>query len=106
MIEKRKKTVRSKDAKPGIDVDEKEIDIVLDSIISDISDCTQKMGEQTAENQTAEDLEKKKAEDVRKKAMESIGETRKHKSEGGEDDQDDEETETSFLNEYNGLSSR
>ena len=67
LLEKWKKTVRSNDAKSGINVDEKEIDIILDNIISDISDCTQKLSEQTADKQTAEDLEKEKAEDVRKK---------------------------------------
>ena len=69
----------------GDDYEEKEIDLLLDDIIADISDWQGTLSEQAKENEENEGKEKEKAEYTRQKAMESISETKKRKNPDGDD---------------------
>ena len=84
LINKRKRKVNEEERYSGIEVHEKEIDILMDNIISEMKDCAQKLKEEAEESHSLEDLEKKKVEDTRTKAMEMLGETRKRKCESEE----------------------
>jgi hypothetical protein len=65
----------------GTVVEDREVDIVLDAIREDMTDCLAAINEQKAQSQEREDAEKAKAIDMRKTAMETIGATKKRKSE-------------------------
>ena len=86
LINKRNRKVNEEERASGIEVHEKEIDILMDNIISEMKDCAQKLKEEVEESHSLEDLEKKKAEGMRKKAMETFEETRKRKCESEEDE--------------------
>ena len=86
LINKHKRKVNEEERASGIEVHEKEIDILMDNIISEMKDCAQKLKEEAEESNSLEDLEKKKAEDMRKKAMETFGDTRKRKCESEDDE--------------------
>ena len=85
LVNKRKQANAAEERSMGDDYEEKEIDLLLDDIIADISDWQGTLSEQAKENKENEGKEKEKAEYTRQKAMESISETKKRKNPDGDD---------------------
>ena len=81
LMDNRRRVVADQERQSGTVVEDREIDQLLDNIISDRNDCLEMLNEKLEAAKTASALEQAKAEDTRQKAMETMGQTKKRKAE-------------------------